>query len=409
MSSDGASASLRRHRPFALYWVARVSSTVALQMQAVAVSWQMYDLTRNPLDLGLVGLVQFLPAALLVLVAGHVADRYDRRTIVRTCNLICGLATATLASGTAFGVMTREALLSMVFVIGACRAFEQTTLTTLLPGIVPLALLPRATAAGASATQVAVIAGPAVGGLIYAVSPILVYSLCCLMYITASLLIGMVTAVRTATSREPISMAVLFAGFSYIRRAPIILGAISLDLFAVVLGGVFALLPIFARDVFDAGPWGLGLLRASPGVGALIAAIALTHWQPRQHVGRIVFTAVAIYGASIVVFALSPWFVLAMAALATLGMADMVSVVIRMTLIQLHTPDETRGRISAVNSLFVTASNQLGEFRAGVVAAWLGAVPAALIGGIGALVVVLIGRKVFAELYRVDTLDVPRR
>src|SRR5262245_11678385 len=262
MSSDGASASLRRHRPFALYWVARVSSTVALQMQAVAVSWQMYDLTRNPLDLGLVGLVQFLPAALLVLVAGHVADRYDRRTIVRTCNLICGLATATLASGTAFGVMTREALLSMVFVIGACRAFEQTTLTTLLPGIVPLALLPRATAAGASATQVAVICGPALGGFLYAVNPVLVYALCCTLYVCAGLLTGPVKARQTIASREPVTMAVLFAGFSYIRGAPVILGAISLDLFAVILGGVYALLPVFARDVFDAGPWGLGLLRA---------------------------------------------------------------------------------------------------------------------------------------------------
>jgi MFS family permease len=408
-AEDAPAASLRQHRPFALYWIARVSSTVALQMQAVAVSWQMYDLTRNPLDLGLVGLVQFLPAAMLVLVAGHVADRYDRRTIVRTCNLICGLATATLAIGTAFGVMTREALLAVVFVIGACRAFEQTTLTTLLPGIVTVALLPRATAAAASATQVAIICGPAVGGFLYAVNPVLVYALCCTLYICAGLLIGMVTAVRTATSREPVTMAVLFAGFSYIRRAPIILGAISLDLFAVILGGVFALLPVFARDVFDAGPWGLGLLRASPGIGALTAAIVLTHWQPRRNVGKIIFAAVAIYGIAIVIFALSKSFVLSMAALAALGMSDMVSVVIRMTLIQLHTPDETRGRISAVNSLFVTASNQLGEFRAGLMALWFGAVPAVLIGGIGALLVVLVGRKIFSQLYRIDTLEPPPR
>jgi MFS family permease len=408
MTSQDA-ASLRRHRPFALYWVARVSSTVALQMLAVAVSWQMYDLTRNPLDLGLVGLVQFLPSALLVLVAGHVADRYDRRMIVRTCNLICGLAAATLAFGTASGVMTRESLLSIVFVIGACRAFEQTTLTTLLPGIVTVPMLPRATAAAASATQVAVIAGPAVGGLIYAVNPVLVYALCCALYICAGLLIGMVTAVRTAVSREPISLTVLFAGFAYIRHNPIILGAITLDLFAVILGGVFALLPVFARDVFDAGPWALGLLRASPGVGALIAATALTHWQPRQHVGRIIFTAVGIYGVAILVFAMSKWLVLSMLALAVLGMSDMVSVVIRMTLIQLHTPDETRGRISAVNSLFVTASNQLGEFRAGLMAFWFGAIPAVLIGGLGALAVVIAGRKLFPQLYRIDTLEPPRR
>jgi MFS family permease len=410
MKPDDASRTpLRQHRSFAFYWVARVSSTVALQMQAVAVSWQMYDLTRNPLDLGLVGLVQFIPAALLVLVAGHVADRYDRRMIVRACQLVSGLATAGLAIGAAAGWMTRESLLAIVFVIGAARAFEQTTLTTLLPGIVPLSMLQRATAAAASATQVAVIAGPAAGGLLYAVSPVLVYALCCALYITASLLIGLVRVERTAISREPLSLAVLFAGFSYIRRNPLILGAITLDLFAVLLGGVFALLPVFARDVFDAGPWGLGLLRAAPGVGALLAAVIMTHRPPRRHVGRVIFGSVAIYGITIIVFGLSRSFVLSMMALCMLGAADMISVVIRMTLVQLETPDDMRGRVAAVNSLFVTASNQLGEFRAGVMAAWLGTVPAVLVGGVGALLVVAIGRQVFVKLYQVDTLEGPRR
>ncbi len=401
-------APLRHHRPFALYWVSRVSSTVALQMQAVAVSWQMYDLTRNPLDLGLVGLTQFIPAALLVLVAGHVADRYDRRTIARTCQLVSALATATLAVGTASGWMTRDALLAIVFVIGAARAFEQTTLTTLLPGIVPLPLLARATAAAASAGQVAVIAGPALGGLLYAVSPIVVYALCCVLYLTASTLVSMVTVVRTATSREPISLNVLFAGFSYIRHNPLILGAITLDLFAVVVGGVFALLPVFARDVFHAGPWSLGLLRASPGLGALAAAVMMTHWPPRRHVGRIMFGAVAVYGIAILVFAFSRSLPLSMATLAILGSADMVSVVIRMTLIQLETPDDMRGRVSAVNSLFVSASNQLGEFRAGLMAAWLGTIPAVVVGGVGALLVVIVGSRMFSKLYRVDTLEAPR-
>jgi hypothetical protein len=301
--------------------------------------------------------------------------------------------------------MTREALLAVVFVIGAARAFEQTTLTTLLPGIVPLPMLPRATAAAASATQVAVIAGPAIGGLIYAVSPILVYALCCTLYISGSLLIGMVRVVRTAMSREPISIAVLFAGFGYIRRNPLILGAITLDLFAVILGGVFALLPVFARDVFEAGPWGLGLLRASPGVGALVAAVIMTHRPPRRWVGRIIFGSVATYGVAIIVFALSRSFLLSMLVLGILGAADMISVVIRMTLVQLETPDDMRGRVAAVNSLFVTASNQLGEFRAGLMAAWLGTIPAVLVGGVGALIVVVIGRRAFAELYRVETLD----
>jgi len=408
-TDDVHRTALRHHRPFALYWVARVNSTVALQMQTVAVSWQMYDLTRNPLDLGLVGLTQFIPAVLLVLVAGHVADRYDRRKIVRTCQIVSGLAAATLAFGTFGGWMTRESLLAVVFVIGAARAFEQTTLSTLLPGIVPLPMLARATAAGASATQIAVIAGPAAGGLIYAINPIAVYALCCSLYITASLLISLVEVVRTATSREPFSLAVLFAGFSYMRNNPIVLGTITLDLFAVVVGGVFALLPVFARDVFETGPWGLGLLRASPGVGALAAAVILTYRPPRRWVGRIMFGAVATYGTAIIVFALSRSFLLSMALLCVLGAADMISVVIRMTLIQLATTDDMRGRVSAVNSLFVSASNQLGDFRAGLMAAWLGTIPAVLVGGIGALLVVAVGRKAFAQLYRIETLDVPRR
>jgi MFS family permease len=400
---------LRHHRPFALYWIARVSGTFALQMQAVAVAWQMYDLTRDPLDLGLVGLVQFVPAVLFVLVAGHVADRYDRSKIVRTCQWIAGLATATLALGTAGGWLARESLLGIVFVIGTARSFEQTTLSTLLPGIVPLPMLPHATAAAASATQVAVIAGPALGGFLYAVSPILVYALCSALFFTGGLLISLVRPERTAVSREPLSLAVLFAGFAFMRRNPVVLGTITLDLFAVILGGVFALLPVFARDVFQAGPWGLGLLRAAPGVGALVAALALTHWPPRRWVGRIVFGAVAIYGIAIIMFALSRSFVLSMTLLCLLGAADMVSVVIRMTIIQLETPDDMRGRVSAVNSLFVTASNQLGDFRAGAMAAWLGTIPAVLVGGVGALLVVLIGRKMFDALYRVETLDPTRR
>jgi MFS family permease len=354
-------------------------------------------------------LIQFIPAALFVLVAGHVADRYDRRLIVRICQTVSGLAAATLAVGTAGGWMTREALFVIVFVTGSARAFEQTTLTTLLPGIVPLSMLSRATAAGASATQIAVIGGPALGGFLYAVSPVVVYALCGVLYITSSFLIGRVKVERTTRSREPISVAVLFAGFRYIRYNPIILGTITLDLFAVIVGGVYVLLPVFARDVFHVDSWGLGLLRASPGAGALLAALILAHYPPRRFVGRIIFSAVAIYGVAIIIFALSTSFLLSMALLAVLGFSDMISVVIRMTLIQLETTDDMRGRVSAVNSLFVIASNQLGDFRAGLMAAWLGTIPAVMVGGIGALLVVLIGRKVFAPLYRVESLDTVRR
>jgi MFS family permease len=407
-SDDAPRTPLRRHRPFALYWVSRVSSTVALQMQAVAVAWQMYDITRNPLDLGLVGLTQFIPAALFVLVAGHVADRYDRRLIVRICQTVSGLATAGLAVGIAFGWMTRESLLAVVFVTGTARAFEQTTLTTLLPGIVPLPMLARATAAGSSATQVAVIGGPALGGLLNSISPIVVFALCCALYITSSFLISRVAVERNASSREPVSLAVLFAGFRYILNNRVILGTITLDLFAVVLGGVYALLPVFARDVFHVDSTGLGLLRASPGIGALIAAILIAHRPPQRHIGKIIFGAVASYGIAIIVFALSTSFILSMALLAVLGFSDMVSVVIRMTLIQLETTDDMRGRVSSVNSLFVIASNQLGDFRAGLMASWIGTIPAVLVGGTGALLVVLIGRKLFGALYRVESFDARR-
>lgn len=410
MSSDDAlPPSITRHRPFVLYWLSRISTTVALHMQAVAVSWQMYELTSNPLDLGLVGLFQFMPAALLVLVAGHVTDRYDRRAVARSCQFISGIAAAVLAAGTIGGWVTREALLAIVFVVGAARTFESTTLTTLLPSIVPPPLLSRAVAASASATQVAVIGGPALGGLLYAVSPVIVYVLCCMLFAMAGMLMGLIRVERVVATHEPLSVATLFAGFGYIRRNPLVLGAISLDLFAVILGGVTALLPVFARDVFDAGPWTLGLLRASPGAGALIIAIVLTHWPPRRHVGRIIFGAATMYGVTIIVFAFSTSLMLSMVALAVMGASDMVSVVIRMTLVQLETPDNMRGRVSAVNALFVSASNQLGEFRAGLMAAWLGAIPAVLIGGVGALLVVLIGHRVFSELYRVETLDTPRR
>jgi len=406
---DALGAPLSRHRPFVNYWLARIAATIALQMQSVAIAWQMYQITNSPLDLGLVGLFQFMPAIVLVLIAGHIADRYDRRKIVRICHFMIGACGAVLAAGTAGGWLTREALLGIVLIVGAARTFEATTFQTLLPSVVPLPLLARATAASSSATQLAVIGGPALGGLLYAVSPVLVYSLCCALYIAAGLLVGMITINRTPARREPISWPMLFAGFSYVRDNRLILGAIALDLFAVVLGGATALLPVFARDVFHVGPWGLGLLRAAPGAGALLLALVMTRWPPRRRVGRIVFGAVTMFGLSIIVFSLSTSFPLSLAALAVLGASDMVSVVIRQTIIQLQTPDEMRGRVSAVNSLFVQASNQLGEFRAGLMAAWIGTIPAVLVGGIGALLVVAVGRKAFSELYFAETLDAPRR
>ena len=297
--------------------------------------------------------------------------------------------------------------LATLFVIGVARAFEAPTLSALLPALVPLPLLPRAVAGASAATQTAMIAGPAIGGLLYAVSPILVYSLCCVLFLTASILVFLLRVAHVPAAREPVTLERLFAGIGFILHNRLVLGAIMLDLFAVLLGGAMALLPIFARDVLQTGPWGLGVLRAAPGAGALIVSILLTRFSPDRRVGHVVFAAVAAFGVATLVFAMSTSFVVSTIALFVLGATDMVSVVSRQTLIQLYTPDAMRGRVSAVNSMFVVASNQLGDFRAGVVAAWLGAVPAVLIGGVGTLVVVLACWRLFPALARVDRFDAP--
>jgi MFS family permease len=276
---------------------------------------------------------------------------------------------------------------------------------TLLPNIVVPKLLPRAVAASSSATQTAFIAGPALGGFLFLASPTVVYAVAGALWLAAGLMIVRVEIQGATTKRIPMNFEMLFGGIAFIRRNPIVLGAITLDLFAVLLGGAIALLPIFAKDIFQTGPWGLGLLRAAPAVGALTMAIVLARWPITRGVGRAMFAGVATFGVATVVFAVSRSFTLSMAALAVLGAADMVSIVIRQTLVQLHTPDEMRGRVYAVNSLFVGTSNQLGDFRAGLTAHWFGTVPSVLIGGIGTLLIVLIGTNVFRELYRADTYE----
>ena len=403
--TDPQPASLLRERPFVQFWIARLFTTNAFHMQAVAVGWQMYDLTNDPLDLGLVGLVQFVPSFLLVLVAGHVADRHDRRRIVAIAQAVAGVASLLLTVGTASGMLTRDWILAIVFVVGLARAFEGPTLLALVPALVPQPLLPRAVAGASAVGQAGMIVGPAIGGFLYAVSPVVVYAACCALYFFGSALIVLLRTSPHRVMREPITLERLFAGIGFIFGNPLVLGAIMLDLFAVLLGGATALLPIFARDVLATGPWGLGVLRASPGVGALIVSLLLTQFPPRRRVGHVVFAAVAGYGAATIVFALSSSLILSAAALGVVGATDMISVVARQTLIQLHTPDAMRGRVSAVNSMFVVASNQLGDFRAGVMAAWIGAVPAVLVGGIGALVVVLACWRIFPALARVDRFD----
>ncbi|MCZ7642852.1 MAG: MFS transporter [Pseudorhodoplanes sp.] len=405
MTLSTSAAGLTAQRPFVLFLLARICATSALQMLAVSVGWQVYQLTGSAFDLGLIGLAQFVPAVLFALIAGHVADRYHRGRVVRLAQALAAVIAACLAAGTAGGWITREMILALVFALGVARAFELPTMLALLPGLVPARLLARAVAASASANQSATIVGPAVGGLLYALSPTAAYTSAFALYLAAGVLIALIKVQRPDAVREPVAFSILFAGIRFIVRNPVILGAISLDLFAVLLGGVTALLPIFARDVFDVGPWGLGLLRAAPAAGALTIALLLARWPLPGRAGMKMFAAVAIFGIATIVFAISGSFLVAMIALAVLGAADMVSVVVRQTLVPLLTPDDMRGRVNAVSSMFVGTSNQLGDFRAGATAELFGATGAVLLGGIGTLLVVAIWMKLFPALARVDRLD----
>ena len=396
--------SVLRHKPFRLFWLARVCSTVAIQMQAVAVGWQIYALTGSVFYLGLVGLAQFLPMFLLTLAVGHSADRYDRRRIATACQIVEGTALTALAVGSLGGWLGKEAILAIVFLVGAARAFEGPTMHALVPGLVPQESIPRASAWAASANQTASILGPALGGLFYTIGPTTVYASAGLLFFLASGFMASIGISRVPFKREPVSVRSLFAGIAFIRSRPEILGAISLDLFAVLLGGATALLPVYARDILATGPWGLGLLRSAPALGALAMSVFLARNPLRHRVGRTMFTSVFIFGLGTIVFALSTSFALSMCALVVLGAADVISVVIRSSLVQIETPDEMRGRVSAVNSMFIGTSNQLGEFESGATAALFGTVPAVLIGGIGTILVVFLWIRLFPKLAAVDSL-----
>ena len=397
--------SVLRHRSFILFWFARIGVTAGYQMLVVAMGWQLYALTSDPFDLGLIGLIQFIPAMLLFMVVGQITDRYDRRLVLLACQTIEAIAAATLLTAFLAGTTTRGLILGVAFILGVARAFEVTVMQIMVPSLVPVALVSRATAASATANQSATIVGPALGGFLYASGASIVYAACLALFLGAAVLTITIRLERSAATREPLSLTTFFAGLNYIRHQRVILGVMSLDLFAVLLGGVTALLPVFARDIYASGPWALGLLRAAPSVGALAMALVLTRWQFQRGAGKIILAAVAAFGLAIILFALSRSLILALAALAMLGASDMVSVVIRMTLVQLGTPDDVRGRVTAVNGLFIGASNQLGEFRAGAMASWIGAVPAVLLGGIGTLVVVALWTRLFPELARIDRVE----
>ncbi len=395
---------LRHHRPFLAFWLARVFTASGFQMLTVAIGWHLYQLTGNVLDLGLVGLVEFAPRVLFMLHTGHVADRYDRRKVAALCQCLQGLIALALALGSATDQVSRELIFVLAFLLGATRSFEMPATQALLPNVVPAGLFPRAVAASASATQSATIVAPAVGGFLYAFGSGWVYGPTVALYAIACVLTLSLQARGQVVQRGRATVESLLAGIRFIRSRPDILGAISLDLFAVLLGGATALLPVFAKDILLTGPLGLGLLRSAPAVGALLMSVWLARFPFERKVGRTMFTAVGVFGVATIAFGLSTSFWFSLAVLVVLGAADMISMVIRGAFVQLHTPDEMRGRVSAVNGLFIGASNQLGEFESGGTAHWFGTVPAVVMGGVGTLVVTGVWIKLFPTLANRDRL-----
>jgi MFS family permease len=388
------------------YIGARGLSELAAQIFAVAVGWHIYALTGSAFGLGLAGLLEFLPTALFIFIAGHVADRFERRRVAQACQLLCGLAVALLAWGTFAGWLTLAQIFAAILALGVAGAFESPAVAALLPAVVPPGMLQRGTALSTGVFQVAMISGPALGGFAYALSPGLPYAIAAALSLLAMLLNGLITVPLRAGPNAPDRKS-LFAGVAFVRRNPAILGTISLDLFAVLLGGATALLPIYARDILRTGPVGLGILRAAPAVGALAMSVMLARHTLRRRVGLRMFQAVIVFGAATIVFAVSHSMWLSVGALAILGAADTVSMVIRISLVQLRTPDAMRGRVGAVNYLFVNASNQLGAFESGTLAGFVGAMPAALIGGIGTILIALLWMRLFPTLRDVERLEAP--
>ena len=399
------SSVLLENPSFLLFVLARSFSRFSGQIAAVAVGWQIYDLTGSAFDLGMVGLVQFLPTALLVFVAGHAVDRYERKRVVQTCLIVEATTAVFLAWGAYAGSLTVPQIFVAMAVLGTAGAFESPATAALLPLVAPPGSLQRATAISSGVGQIATITGPALGGLAYAVAPSLPYGIMVAFCLSGAILMGAIRLARPAAVRDAATPSDLFAGVRFVRDNPAILGTISLDLFAVLLGGATALLPIYARDILQAGPLGLGILRAAPAVGALLMTAVLARHAIHRRVGMRMFQAVIVFGVATIVFAVSQVMWLSVVALAIMGAADTVSVVIRFSLVQLATPDEMRGRVGAVNFLFINASNQLGQFESGVTAALLGTVPAAVLGGVGTVAIALLWMKLFPTLRDVERLE----
>jgi MFS family permease len=385
-----------------------VATSVAVQMQTVAVGWQVYEITRDPLDLGLIGLSQFLPFVLLVLPAGHFADRHLRQKLLSACYglmLVCALL---LLAFSLSELKVVWPVFAVMVLFGVARAFAMPTGQALLPNVVPPALFGRAVAVNSTTWQLSTIVGPAIGGIVYLFGAPVVYATVALLLAAAVVLMFGVRAPAPARSAQSITFDSLLEGLRFVFQRKIILGAISLDLFAVLFGGAVALLPAYASDILKVGPDGLGLLRAAPGVGAVVVALVFT-WKPlAQRVGPAMLWGVALFGVSTVIFGLSESFAVSLAALAVLGAADMVSVYIRHMLVQLETPDEIRGRVSAVSAVFIGASNELGEFESGVTAAWWGVRPAVVVGGVASVAIAGLWARWFPQLARLDRFGPPR-
>ena len=409
--SRRAASRVLAHADFRHFLVARLLATLAAQMQIVAVGWQLYEITRDPLDLGLIGLSQFVPFVLLILPAGQSADHYDRRRILMLCYAIEGLCALLLLGYTIAEVRVAWPVFAAMFLLGAARAFSMPSGQALLPNLVPRDDFTRAVALNSSVYQIATVVGPALGGVLYLAGPQVVYSsVLALALVAALLMIRVRRGARDATTaREPANLQTLLSGLRFVRSKPVVLGAISLDLFAVFFGGAVALLPIYASDILGVGPSGLGLLRTAPGIGAGVCAFALALWPVTRHVGPWMFGGVGMFGVATIVFGISTSFTLSLLALAVLGAADMVSVYVRHLLVQLETPDAIRGRVSAVSAVFIGASNELGDFESGLTARWWGTVRSVVIGGIATLAVTGLWARWFPVLWRMDRLPKPVR
>lgn len=407
-ASSSAHSSIYSHHSFRHYLAAQTCSSLSFQIVSLAVSWQLYALTHSAFMLGMIGLMQFLPSVLLALPAGHLADHYNRKHMILLgqsieCLAVLGLMALPMAS-----VHSPTALLALVFVFALAKAFEGPANSSLLPALLPANLLSKAMATNQVFREAMVIAGPMIGGLLYVLSPNIAYGWAAAGYVIALVMMSQIRYKASNLAPLPMNKKNLFAGLHFIFERKEILGVISLDLFAVLLGGVTALLPIFANDILHTGPWGLGALRAAPSVGALLTGIWISRRVFTRHTGLIMFGCVAGFGVATLVFALSHNLVLSLLALVTLGGFDMVSMVIRGAMVQLDTPDGMRGRVNAVNSIFINTSNQFGEFETGLLASAVGTVPAAVVGGVGTLLVVAIWMKLFPSLRRRQHLAPPQ-